>query len=140
MSATLYLNKALPAYPFSLRWVAGITRPKFDSVLASFVGPNTGTLSQYRGPVCAWLEYVDPETGKYKHSYTFMDIVFGDSTSMKQLIIQFELKLPSPIHVKSGAAVILHFSTPLSGHVPAENNSFAATSWDVTYGIRGNYN
>lgn len=140
MSATLYLTKALPAYPFSLRWVAGISRPRFDSILASFVGPYTGTLTQYHGPVCAWLEYQEPETGKFRHSYTLMDIVFGDSESRSQCFIQFELRLPSPITVKSGAAVVLHFSTPLSGRVPAENATFSATAWDVSYGIRGNYN
>lgn len=139
MSATLRLNKVLKAYPFSIRWETGPSRLNFDSILATFVGPNTGTLTQYHGPVFAWLQYTDPVTGKYHDAYTMLDIVFGDSTSLSQLVIQFELKLPSPIEVKPSSPIILHFATPLSGHVPTESNTFQATDWDVYYGIRGRY-
>lgn len=139
MSVTLTLNKALPAYPFSIRWDTGEMRLSFDSILASYVGPNTGTLTQYHGPVFAWLQYTDPVTGRYNSAYSMLDIVFGDSTSLSQLVIQFELKLPSPIKVRANSPIILHFATPLSGHVPTESQTFRSTGWDVYYGIRGSY-
>lgn len=140
MSATLYLTKASKDFPFTLLWECSSAVTTFDSMIASYVGANTGTLANYRGNVPAWMEYTVPETGKSGFVTTWLDIVFGDSTNLTQLVIQFRMNLAKPISVKPGTNLILHLATPLGGRVPQENASYSSTAWSVNYGLRGTFN
>lgn len=139
MNATLYLTKASKDFPFTLLWECSAVATTFDSVIASYVGANTGTQTQYRGNVPAWMEYTDPDTGKSGFLTTWLDIVFGDSSNMSQLVIQFKMNLAKPISVKPGTNLILHLATPLGGRVPQENASYTSSAWSVNYGLRGSF-
>lgn len=140
MTATLYLTKASKDFPFTLLWESSGVTTTFDSIIASYVGANTGTQTQYRGSVPAWMEYTQPETGKSGFVTTWLELIFGDSSNMSQLVIQFKMNLAKPITVKPGTNLILHLATPLGGRVPVENASFASSAWSVNYGLRGTFN